>query len=117
MISDTPGRGGRGVKKGQIFADVLYGWPLGIFRVLACETNRDPINVPFVSLCVEVPPSNACLIIVKIDSEACRSGVVDTGCSLSDPMAGTSLNRDDHVRDLSKPTSSHVHVHVDVLSV
>ena len=28
MISDTPGRGGRGVKKGQIFADVLYGWPL-----------------------------------------------------------------------------------------
>ena len=22
-----PGRGGRGVKKGQIFADVLYGWP------------------------------------------------------------------------------------------
>ena len=28
VISDTPGRGGRGVKKGQIFADVLYGWPL-----------------------------------------------------------------------------------------
>ena len=29
MISDTPGRGGEGgVKKGQIFADVLYGWPL-----------------------------------------------------------------------------------------
>ena len=28
MISDTPGRGGEGgVKKGQIFADVLYGWP------------------------------------------------------------------------------------------
>ena len=28
MISDTPGQGGRGVKKGQIFADVLCGWPL-----------------------------------------------------------------------------------------
>ena len=29
VISDTPGRGGGGgVKKGQIFADVLYGWPL-----------------------------------------------------------------------------------------
>ena len=33
VISDTPGQGGggrgqRGVKKGQIFADVLYGWPL-----------------------------------------------------------------------------------------
>ena len=28
VISDTPGRGGRGVKKGQIFADVVYGWPL-----------------------------------------------------------------------------------------
>ena len=29
VISDTPGRGGEGgVKKGQIFADVLYGWPL-----------------------------------------------------------------------------------------
>ena len=28
VISDTPGRGGGGgVKKGQIFADVLYGWP------------------------------------------------------------------------------------------
>ena len=27
MNSDTPGRGGEGVKKGQIFADVLYGWP------------------------------------------------------------------------------------------
>ena len=28
VISDTPGLGGRGVKKGQIFADVHYGWPL-----------------------------------------------------------------------------------------
>ena len=28
VISDTPGRGGEGVKKVQIFADVLYGWPL-----------------------------------------------------------------------------------------
>ena len=28
VISDIPGRGGEGgVKKGQIFADVLYGWP------------------------------------------------------------------------------------------
>ena len=33
MISDTPGRGGEGgVKKGQIFADVLYGWPLKVKR-------------------------------------------------------------------------------------
>ena len=31
VISDTPGRGGRGVKKGQIFADVLYGWPQSYF--------------------------------------------------------------------------------------
>ena len=31
VISDTPGRGGRGVKKGQIFADVLYGWPQNYF--------------------------------------------------------------------------------------
>ena len=27
MISDTPGQGGRGVKKGQFFEDVLYGLP------------------------------------------------------------------------------------------
>ena len=27
VVSDF-GRGGRGVKKDQIFADVLYGWPL-----------------------------------------------------------------------------------------
>ena len=27
VISDTPGRGGAGGQKGQIFADVLYGWP------------------------------------------------------------------------------------------
>ena len=32
MISDTPGQGGRGVKKGQILADVLYGWPLSTFN-------------------------------------------------------------------------------------
>ena len=31
MISDTPGRGGGGVKKGQIYAEVLYGWPLNYF--------------------------------------------------------------------------------------
>ena len=37
MISDTPGRGGRGVKKGQIFADVLYGWPL---RTIVKEGTR-----------------------------------------------------------------------------
>ena len=30
VISDIPGRGGRGVKKGQIFADILYGWPLSV---------------------------------------------------------------------------------------
>ena len=34
VISDTPGRGGRGVKKGPIFADVLYGWPLTNFKDL-----------------------------------------------------------------------------------
>ena len=34
VISDTPGRGGRGVRKGQIFAYVLYGWPLiDLFRI------------------------------------------------------------------------------------
>ena len=34
MISDTPGRRGEGgVKKGQIFADVLYGWPLIKFMI------------------------------------------------------------------------------------
>ena len=27
MISDIPRRGGREVKKGQIFANVFYGWP------------------------------------------------------------------------------------------
>ena len=27
-IRTPPDEGGRGVKKGQIFADVLYGWPL-----------------------------------------------------------------------------------------
>ena len=36
MISDTPGRGGGGgVKKGQILADVLYGWPLRRFLMLS----------------------------------------------------------------------------------
>ena len=35
MILDTPERGGRGVKKGQNFADVLYGWPLTHLRFLA----------------------------------------------------------------------------------
>ena len=34
MISDTPRtRGEGGVKKGQIFADVLYGWPLRYFFI------------------------------------------------------------------------------------
>ena len=28
VISDTPRKGGGGVKKEKIFADVLYGWPL-----------------------------------------------------------------------------------------
>ena len=35
VVSDFghPGRGGRGVKKGQILADVLHGWPLNtIFK-------------------------------------------------------------------------------------
>ena len=35
MVSDfrrPRTRGGGGVKKGQIFADVLYGWPLVCFR-------------------------------------------------------------------------------------
>ena len=27
-------RGGGGVKKGQIFADVLYGWPLSTFKLV-----------------------------------------------------------------------------------
>ena len=40
VISDTPGRGGGGgVKKGQIFADVLYGWPLSNFKSNASLSN------------------------------------------------------------------------------
>ena len=31
MILDSPGQGGRGVKKGQIIVDALYGWPLRYF--------------------------------------------------------------------------------------
>ena len=40
MVSDfghPRTRGGGGVKKGQIFADVLYGWPL-----IACV----PLDIP-----------------------------------------------------------------------
>ena len=45
MISDTPGRGGggRGGKKGQIFEDVLYGWPLGVAPGLGINYHRDNI--------------------------------------------------------------------------
>ena len=34
VISDAPGRVGKGggVKRGQILADVLYGWPLSQFQ-------------------------------------------------------------------------------------
>ena len=41
VISDTPGRGGEGGSKkpeGQIFADVLYGWPLRITLDLTMST-------------------------------------------------------------------------------
>ena len=65
MISDTPGRGGRGVKKGQYFvaglraplsspeeepgkyfADVLYGWPLKVdqFQVTCMESAEGVVE-------------------------------------------------------------------------
>ena len=43
-ISDSPGRGGGGgVKKGPIFADVFYGWPLVTIRgfsLQVCSTQK-----------------------------------------------------------------------------
>ena len=52
VISDTPGRGrGRGVKKEQIFADVLYGWPpgsswAGFILVCCCQSlSSNPENL------------------------------------------------------------------------
>ena len=55
MISDTPGRGGRGVKKGQIFADVLYGWPLTYCNNIALHfTHVTRVKHEFTSLHVSM---------------------------------------------------------------
>ena len=37
-------RGGGGVKKGQIFADVLYGWPLSKSQIFAIEHFEKGFN-------------------------------------------------------------------------
>ena len=48
MISDfghPRTRGGGGVKKGQIFADVLYGWPLSVASKNEIIINKNGVKL------------------------------------------------------------------------
>ena len=62
--------GGRGVKKEQIFADVLYGWPLMVFQCehehSVCSKAYNLVTETWVFHLVQYYGSNVCIHILHI---------------------------------------------------